>query len=270
MSIGGAFNIIGVGPEGLYKSKSGFSFTNEYQAILDRAAVLGYAVPTYDQQLKQNDLIILLKSFGIWSQMDVFYVYANNGSKEFALLNWINPLLHQCSLINSPSFTANDGFTGNGTSSYINTNFNPATSGINYTLNNASIFTYNKTFLSNAFLTGVETGSFNCLRMSPASGNQRINMGSATSFVPLVDFDLATFKWRKLSRTNSTTGIASKNTTQTTHTAASVNIDPQNQVVLRSASMYGAVNVAVFGMGANLVSENTNHYNAINNYINSL
>jgi hypothetical protein len=245
-------------------------FEAEYQAILARATTLGYTLPSAGQQAKQNALISTLKSAGIWNKTDVFYMFANDGSKEFATLNWINPSAHQCTLINSPTFTSNDGFTGNGTSSFINTNFNPASSGVNYTLNDASIFTYNKTYVLNAFISGVDTGAFNCLRMSPASGNQRINMGSAASFVPMVDFDLATFKWRKLSRTNATTGIASKNTTQTTHTAASVNIDPQNQLVLKSGLSFGGVNVAAFGMGANLVSENTAHYNAINDFINSL
>jgi hypothetical protein len=261
--------MIGVGI-GLPFIKISGGFEAEYQAILARATTLGYTLPSAGQQAKQNALIATLKSSGIWNKKDVFYMFANDGSKEFATLNWQNPSAHQCTLINSPTFTSNDGFTGNGTSSFINTNFNPASSGVNYTLNDASIFTYNKTYVLNAFLSGVDLGAFNCLRMSPASGNQRINMGSAASFVPMVDFDLAAFKWRKLSRTDATTGIASKDTTQTTHTAASVNIDPQNQLILKAGASFGGVNVAAFGMGANLVSENTAHYNAINDYINSL
>jgi hypothetical protein len=248
----------------------GGKFTTEYQAVLERGVALGYTLPSLEQQVKQNDLIVNLKSAGIWNKTDVFYVFANDGGQEFATLNWMNPSAHQCTLVNSPSFTNNDGFLGDGATSFINTNFNPASSGVNYTLNDASIFTYNKTYVLNAFLSGVDIGSFNCLRMSPASGNQRINMGSTAVFTPLVDFDLSAFKWRKLSRTNATTGIASKDTTQTTHTAASVNIDPQNQLILKSGASFGAVNVAAFGMGANLVSENTAHYNAINDYINSI
>lgn len=261
--------MVGVGI-GLPFLRISSGFSAEYNAILARGTALGYTLPSAGQQIKQNALIETLKSAGIWSKTDIFYMFANDGSREFATLNWMNPSAHQCTLLNSPTFTANDGFLGNGTSSFINTNYNPASSGINYTLNDASIFTYNKTYVLNAFLSGVDIGAFNCLRMSPASGNQRINMGSTASFVPMVDFDLATFKWRKLSRTNATTGIASKNTTQTTHTAASINIDPQNQLVLKAGASFANVNVAAFGMGANLVAENTAHYNAINNYINSL
>jgi len=259
-------NRIGIGID-VFRSGG---FNAEYTAILARATALGYTKPSTSQQVKQNDLITTFKTANIWSKMDIFYMFANDGSKEFATLNWQNPNVHQCTLINSPTFTSNDGFLGNGTSSYIDTNFNPASSGVNYTLNDASIFIYNKTYLLNAFITGVDTGSFNCLRMSPASGNQRINMGLGGIFAPTVDFDSATFKWRKLSRTNATTGIASKNTTQTTHTASSVSIESQNQLILKSGSSFAGLNVAAFGMGANLVSENTDHYNAINNYITTL
>ena len=247
---------------------AGGGFDADYQAVLNYATAQGYTLPSMGQQTLQNQLVVDLKAGGIWSKLDTFGVFATDGNSDFALIDWIR--LTQYTAVNSPTFTADEGFTGNGTSSYINSNFNPASSGVNYTLNNASIFTYNKTFLTNAFITGVESGAFNCMRMSPSSGNQRINMGSSSSFVPLINFDSSTFQWRTISRTSSTNAVASKNTTQTTHTAASVDIDPQPQLVLRSAASYAAINVAVFGMGASLVSENTAFYNAINTYITSL
>ena len=248
----------------------GKGLSAEYTAILARATALGYTLPSANQQIKQNSLIEAFKTANIWSKMDIFYVFANDGSKEFATLNWKNPNAHQCTLVNSPTFTSNDGFLGNGTSSYIDTNFNPASSGVNYTLNDASIFTYNKTYVLNAFISGTDTGANNCLRMSPTSGNQRINMGFANTFTPAVDFDSSTFKFRKLSRTNLTTGIASKNITQTTHIGTSTTIESQNQLILKSAAQFANLNVASFGMGANLVTENTDHYNLIENYITTL
>jgi hypothetical protein len=247
---------------------AGGAFDADYQAVLTYATTQGYTLPSAGQRTLQNQLVVDLKAAGIWGKLDTFAVFATNGNSNFALIDWKR--LTQYTAVNSPTFTTNDGFLGNGTSSYISSNFNPASSGVNYTLNNASIFIWNNTFLSNAFITGVETGSFNCLRMSVASGNQRINMGASSFFVPLVDFDLSTFKWRTLSRTSATNVVASKNTTQTTHTATSIGIDPQNQLVLRSVANYAAINVAVFGMGASLVSENTAFYNAINTYITSI
>jgi hypothetical protein len=253
---------------GLFRAAAGGGFDADYQAVLTYATTQGYTLPSAGQQTLQNQLVVDLKTAGVWSKLDTFANFATDGSSNFALIDWKR--LSQYTAINSPTFTTNDGFLGNGTSSYIDSNFNPASSGVNYTLDNASIFLYNKTFSLNAFITGVDTGAFNCLRMSPSSGNQRINMGGSGIFVPLVDFDSSTFKWRTLSRTSATNVVASKNTTQTTHTATSVSIESQNQLVLRSFAQYAAINVAVFGMGASLVSENTAFYNAINTYITSI
>jgi hypothetical protein len=246
----------------------GAAFDSDYQAVLNYATTQGYTLPSAGQQTLQNQLVVDLKAEGIWSKLDTFAVFATDGSSNFALIDWKR--LSQYTAINSPTFTTNDGFLGNGTSSYISSNFNPASSGVNYTLNNASIFLYNKTFSLNAFITGVESDAFNCLRMSVSSVNQRINMGSTASLVPVVDFGSSTFNWRTLSRTSATNVVASKNTTETTHTALSTSIHNENQLVLRSAAQYAAINVAVFGMGASLVSENNAFYNAINTYITSI
>lgn len=247
-----------------------YIFDADYYAIIARGTSLGYTLPDSAQQVKQNTLLLSFKNDNVWAEMDVFYVFANNGSKEFGTLNWKNPSVHQCTLVNSPTWASNGGFTGNGTSSYIDTNFNPLTHGVKYTLNNASFFSWNNTYTINSFLSGVSTGSFNCMRMSSSSGNQRINMGNSGLFSPSIDLDLLANKWRKISRTNSTTGVASKNTTQTTHAGNSVAIESSNQLILRSGTSYSDTQVALFGMGASLVSENTNQYNAVNTYLTSI
>jgi hypothetical protein len=118
------------------------SFNSDYQAILDRATVLGYTLPSVGQQTKQNQLVLDLKADGAWDLLDVLYIYLNDGSGGFGTLNWKSPTLYQTTLVNSPTFTSNIGFNGNGTTSYLNLNWNPATNGINYTLNSACFFAY--------------------------------------------------------------------------------------------------------------------------------
>lgn len=59
-----------------------------------------------------------------------------------ARTSFVNPLSTLITEVNSPTFTPNLGYTGDGTSSYLNSNFNPATQGVKYTLNSASGFTY--------------------------------------------------------------------------------------------------------------------------------
>jgi len=44
--------------------------------------------------------------------------------------------------VNSTTFTAGEGFQGNGTTMYLNTNYNPNSEGVKYTLNSASFLSY--------------------------------------------------------------------------------------------------------------------------------
>jgi hypothetical protein len=45
-------------------------------------------------------------------------------------------------MVNNPTFTPYEGFTGDGLTQYINSNYNPAADGVNYQLDSATICTY--------------------------------------------------------------------------------------------------------------------------------
>ena len=115
----------------------GFAYDSTYQSVLDYGTSLGYTLPSDSQKLLQNQLLIDLKTAGVWSKLDTFANFATDGDSNFALIDWKRLTL--LTAVNSPTFTTNKGFTGNGTSSYINTNFNPSTQGVNYTQNNAGV-----------------------------------------------------------------------------------------------------------------------------------
>jgi hypothetical protein len=121
----------------------GGGFDADYQSILDYGTTQGYTLPSASQKIKQNQLLVDLKNAGIWSKLDTFSVFANDGDSDFALIDWKR--LTDYTAINSPTFTTNVGFQGNGTSSYINSNYNPATSGVNYVQNNYSFGWYMNT-----------------------------------------------------------------------------------------------------------------------------
>lgn len=89
-----------------------------------------------------NDTILDLKSAGIWTELDEIWFFAAHDSQA-ALLGWKR--YKDCTLVNSPSFTADSGFLGNGSNSYINTNFAPLTHGANYIQNDASFGFYSQT-----------------------------------------------------------------------------------------------------------------------------
>lgn len=118
------------------------SIEPEYQAILNYAISVGYNLPSSTQQQAGNILVSQLKQLGIWSLIDRLYIYTNDAASgfEWARINWKNPVSSERSnLISSPNFDPSYGFGSNGTSSYINTTFNPATSGVNWTSTSNSV-----------------------------------------------------------------------------------------------------------------------------------
>lgn len=65
-----------------------------------------------------------------------------------ARTSFVNPSSTIATAINAPTFTPYKGYQGNGSTQYLDTNFNPATQGVKYTLNNASLGVYSLTNLS--------------------------------------------------------------------------------------------------------------------------
>jgi hypothetical protein len=74
---------------------------------------------------------------GWWPKWDVLYIHATDTSAH-ALLNWTSSSFTGALVATNPTFTANQGFTGNA-SGVVDTTFVPS-SGVNYTLNSASTF----------------------------------------------------------------------------------------------------------------------------------
>ncbi len=116
-----------------------FPYDADYQAVLNRGTALGYTLPSLSQRLLQNQFVLDLKAAGIWTLLEFLHVFATDGDSDFATLNWKNPLLYQCLKVNNPTFTVNFGFTGNGTTQYLNTQFTPSTNCVIATNISASI-----------------------------------------------------------------------------------------------------------------------------------
>ena len=103
------------------------AFDTDYQAVLDYATLQGYTLPSSGQQTLQNQLVLDLKASGAWAGMSIFYNMATDGDSDFAGINWVDPNNFELTPINSPTFTTNSGFTGNGTSMVLDTGFVPST-----------------------------------------------------------------------------------------------------------------------------------------------
>jgi len=100
--------------------------------------------PTAARQAIINNLVISLKAAGVWPLLDILYVLAAADSQA-AGLNWKNPAAFALTAVNSPTFTADRGYAGDGSTSYVDTTYNPSTDGVQFTLNAAHIMAWNRT-----------------------------------------------------------------------------------------------------------------------------
>ena len=249
----------------------------EYKAILDYATTNSYTLPTPAQRLKQNTLLSSLKTAGVWNKLDTFANFATDGSAQFALIDWKRLVQYNAST--GPTFITNEGFTGNGTSSYINTNFNPTIGTNNYKVADASRCIYVRTQGVSQSLDGVSTGNVNCFVASSSSTPStsislfRINQGSnAPIWAGGAVNSNASNQMKSIHRTSSTAsrvylGTTSYDFTNLAGVNALVSLD---QLILQRNGVFGDSQISMYSMGANLVAENTAYVNAYNTYINSL
>lgn len=242
----------------------GSQYTSEYQAVLDRATALGYTAPSDAQKVKQNTLVAALKSAGIWTGLDVFYVFATDGDRNFAKINWKAPSSFLCTESNTPTFTTNVGFTGNGSNMLLDTTFNARTSGTNFTQNEAGMYGY----FSGTF-DGMLAGVFvtNPCVFRAATNTFYINSATASNTVST----LATGFWHG-KRTASNASAIFKNGVQT-NSVATTSGTPDNQTlqILRAnPSTYSNVTCGCFGAGGSLNGLESAFYSAWNTYLTSL
>ena len=95
-----------------------------------------------------NTFIVNLKSglsiANLSDAFDVMYILAGE-TAESSLRNMVRRA-HDATAVNAPLFTALEGFTGNGINAYINCNYNLLNDSIRYTVYDASLGVYTRTF----------------------------------------------------------------------------------------------------------------------------
>jgi hypothetical protein len=249
----------------------GGGFDADYQAVLTYATAQGYTLPSGGQQTLQNDLVVALKAAGVWSKLDTFANFATDGSSDFALIDWKR--LSDYTAINSPTFTANVGFQGDGVSAYIDSNYNPAVDNVNYFLDSAS-FGYDQVIsrttsntIENNWGTGETTGSF----LRP---NRRTYLNSSTNYLNATGFNFNTLQLVSVNRFDSTT----INLYQNGSLFISNNLLPStsigNLTTMSAFKNYAGVfndsGLSMVYAGADLTAEMSDLYNAWNTYKTSL
>jgi len=107
------------------------------QAWLDQIGTNGDTEPTNTDDI--DTMIRSLVDEGVLHETpssglaDIFYIFSNDGDAGASEVNVVDPTSFQITQVNSPGWTAADGFESNGSNSYLNTTFNMNTNKINMT-----------------------------------------------------------------------------------------------------------------------------------------
>lgn len=114
------------------------------------------------RQLLINQLVLQLKADGNWTKLDRLWLLANEASDQ-GLVSLVNPASTKIAAVNSPTFTVDQGYQSNGSTSYLDSKFNDLSSGVNYTQNGNSVGVYSRTNAMGAFPVelGVSNASTN-------------------------------------------------------------------------------------------------------------
>ena len=243
----------------------------DYQAILDYATTQGYTLPSASQQALQNQLLVDLKDAGIWSKLDTFAVFATDGDSDFALIDWIR--LADYTAINSPTFTSNQGFQGNGTSSYIVSNYLPITNAVNLSQNSNSygyvmgIYDTAPSTAEQHWGNAINTSSQGFWRSRSVSNTYH----NATSLISIDPKLFTTDVLLHMDRNNSTTVYdIVDGTVQNTINSTSASVLDQEFVAMRYQNNYSDVQLKIVFAGASTYNERVDFNNALKNYLTSL
>lgn len=185
-----------------------------------------------------------------------------------ARTSFVNPSSTIVTAVNSPTFTPSVGYQGNGSTSYLTTNYNPFTEGVKYTLNNASAFVYvreNIVALRCAMgaFTGGNTGLLLYPQYASNQGLYYINNNSPDNLTTQNSVGLSS-----CIRTSTTNTVGYKNGVISGANARVSNNMPNTNIFILGQSTAGTIAAAYSGTvsASGLGSSNYNQltfYNAV-------
>lgn len=255
----GTSNVVGSG-----------SWTSLTQEAIDLVARMS-STPDYTRQGVINTLIAALKTAGTWSKIDALYLFAAHTSQA-ALLNW-KSTSYNATLTNAPTFTTDRGFTGNGTSSYIDSNFNPATAGGNFVRDSASFGIWSRT---SGLVATSSAGWFNgtsgvTMRLRSTNDVMNFRMNHATTTNSANNFNTNGSGYYHANRSGSNSARFQKNggALAVTTTVASAAV-PSGTFKFLTADLSGfsTIEIAAGLFGSSFTTtEETDTYNALAAYM---
>ncbi len=230
-----------------------------------------YATPSFYQRVFMDLKIKAMKLSGVWDKLDVYYNfgYSKPLLDEFSLIDWKNPgrIANRFGGI----FFTSQGWQGNGVNGYINTGFNPSVHGANYTLNDASrlsVFYYDSGNANNVnVIDGIAENAIpNSSRLQ--NGFQYYINQQDTNNNPSAGVDFTGTGLKAINRISDNDLLVVNKDILVNSIQPSSYIFNANQNILRRGSgtaSYGASGISVYGMGASLTYEQTQHLRTIEN-----
>jgi hypothetical protein len=184
---------LGMGPGSLPARPSPYAI--ETRRVLDRWAALG--VPASAARAAVLDTFVrAMKTGGVWAKLDALYLLAAH-ARAAARVNLVSPGTYYAAEVDAAnlSFTTDRGFTGNGTSSYLQTNFDPTTATFKFLRDNASLTIWS---LTNSDGGSVDIGSGTATRVLARSGGNLVTRAnSSTSGSTTVGDSLGLIGWSR-------------------------------------------------------------------------
>lgn len=228
-------------------------------------------VSNHTNDTNYTTMICGLVTDGVYAKLDLLYIFAANNSTD-ALLNIIASTTTTLSAT-APTFTANTGFAGNGTSASINVTGYTLGSGTNFTQNSASMFGWSTeagadngvivgnsiSFNSQIFLQSFNFGSAS----STSIGAANLNSGTLSTGLGLFT----------TSRTSSTELDTYQNATNIATSAANASqaITAANPWFLALNGEWFGGGIAAGGFGGGLTSTDvTNLQSRIHTFLNAV
>lgn len=121
-------------------------YTETYKSVLRRASALSYAVPTLAHQKLQNAVHEKFQRAGLWTEVDVMWIFAQDGGEDYSRINHKSPSSFLCTKTavsgNSPVWDASEGWRSVAGGGYLNTNWNPSTDGVKFIQNDHSFYVW--------------------------------------------------------------------------------------------------------------------------------
>lgn len=240
-----------------------YPFSTETLNIISKARSLGYTLPDIPTTIAIDTLIADMKSIGVWTTNDIYrqFAYNNLSLDLFSLIDWKNPERALTTRTGDYIYTVN-GYTAGGTSGFLDTVYNPATEGVNYTLNSARR-SYVVISPGNATIEAAGSTANNRTSLTAAgSTTQRINQG--TNLINAA-VNISGNGYTAIMRLDSTNIKFIKKDLEFDRTAASTSINSNNQHLLRTQSVFSTNTLLSYSMGAPITYTQSQLYRAAYN-----